>query len=67
MARRAKKAGIHCIALCGCTGDGYEKIMECGVTKVRTLAGDGVTPEYAMTHAEEVYYARALELMRDLS
>ena len=61
---RAKRAKIPCIALCGCTGEGYEKIAEHGVTTVATLTDKDISPEYAMEHAEELYYRRALEVIR---
>jgi len=63
---RSKKAGVPCIALCGCLGEGYEKIMDHGITKIVTLADDSITAEYAMDHAEEVYYKKALELFRTI-
>ncbi len=63
---RAKKAGVPCIALCGCLGDGYEHIKEHGITRIEALADDSITPEYAVSHAEEVYYQRALEVMKTL-
>ena len=59
--------GIPCVALCGSTGEGYESILEHGVTKVVTLSGADISAEYAMEHAEEVYYQRALEVMRGLA
>ena len=67
VAERAKRAGIPCIALCGSTGEGYESILEHGVTKVVTLSGSDISAEYAMEHAEEVYYQRALEVMREMA
>ena len=63
---RALRAGIPCIALCGSTAEGYEKILEHGITKIVTLAGDGISAEYAMEHSQEVYYQRALEIFRSL-
>ncbi len=62
---RAKKAGVPCIAICGCTGEGFEKIKEYGVSKVVTLTDDKVTQEYAMEHAEELYFKRAVQVMRE--
>ena len=64
--RRAKKSGISCVALCGCTGDGYEHILNYGITQVETLADDSISPEYAKEHAEEVYYHKALEMFKNL-
>ena len=66
VAQRAKKSGISCVALCGCTGDGYEQIFGYGITQVETLADDSISPEYAMEHAEEVYYHKALEMFKNL-
>ena len=61
---RALRAGIPCIAICGSTAEGYEKIFEPGITRIETLVKDDITPEYAMDHAEEVYYQRALEVFK---
>ncbi|MBQ7636419.1 MAG: glycerate kinase [Lachnospiraceae bacterium] len=63
---RAKRAGIPCIAICGCTGEGFEKIKECGVTKVVTLTDNNITPEQAMERAEEIYYKRAVQVLRSV-
>lgn len=63
---RAAKAGVPCVALCGCTGEGYEQIFNYGITRVETLVNDDVTLEYAMEHAEEVYYQKALEIFSSL-
>lgn len=32
VARRAKKAGIACVALCGCIGPEAERVLDCGVS-----------------------------------
>ncbi len=65
--QHAAKAGVPCVALCGCIGDGYEHIMNYGITRVETLADDSISPEYAMEHAEEVYYYKALEMFKTLN
>ena len=67
VAERAKKACIPCIAICGCTAEGYEKILEHGVTMITTLVGEDISTEHAMEHAEEVYYQRALGVMKSIS
>lgn len=67
VAKRAKRAGIPCVALCGCLGDGHESMMGAGITNVVTLAREGVSNEYAMQHAEELYYQRAVEVMQSLN
>ncbi len=64
--QRALQAGIPCIALCGSTGDGFEQIQQYGITEIVTLVGEGISSEYAMEHAEEVYYQRALEMFRKI-
>ena len=61
---RALRAGIPCIAICGSTAEGYERIFEHGITRIETLVKDDITPEYAMEHAEKVYYQRALEIFK---
>ena len=63
---RAKKAGIPCIALCGCAGEGYERIRDYGITRIETLADATVTPKYAMEHAEEVYYRKAMKIFEQI-
>ena len=66
VAKRAKKAGIPCMAICGCVGDGYEQIKESGIADIVTLTDENTSQEYAMQHAEELYYKRAVEMMRRL-
>lgn len=61
---RAAKAGIPCIAICGCLGGGYDSIREYGITQIETLTGDGIDTEYAIEHAEELYYKKAVEVLR---
>ena len=63
VAQRAKKAGIPCIAICGCLGEGYEKIKESGISDIVTLTDGNVSQEYAMQHAEELYFKRAVDVM----
>ena len=63
---RAKKAGIPGIALCGCTGDGYERIRDFGICGIETLTDDAITPKYAMEHAEEVYYRKAMKIFEQI-
>ncbi|MCR4584316.1 MAG: glycerate kinase [Lachnospiraceae bacterium] len=64
VAVRAKKAGIPCIAICGDLGEGYEHIRKSGVTDIVTLVDKDNTTEYAISHAEELYHKRAVEVMR---
>lgn len=66
VAKRAKKAGIPCMAICGSVGDGYEQIKESGIADIVTLTDENTSQEYAMQHAEKLYYKRAVEMMRRL-
>ncbi len=54
VAERAKRAGIPCMAICGCLGSGYELIKESGIADIVTLTDENTSPEYAMQHAERV-------------
>ena len=64
VAMRAKKAGIPCIAICGCLGDGYEHIKEFGITDIVALTDGNISQDYAMQHADELYYKKAVDVMR---
>ncbi|MCR4642381.1 MAG: glycerate kinase [Lachnospiraceae bacterium] len=66
VAERAKRAGIPCMAICGCLGSGYELIKESGIADIVTLTDENTSPEYAMQHAEELYYKRAIDVMRGM-
>ena len=47
-------------------GDGFEQIKQYGITEIVTLVCEDTSAEYAMEHAEEVYYQRALEVFRKI-
>ena len=64
VAIRAQKAGVPCIALCGCLGDGYETISRYGITCIETLTSDNIDIEYAIEHAEELYYQKAVNILQ---
>ena len=51
VAARCRAAGVPCIAVCGCLGDGAEDLLGCGVTEL--LATVGEPSAEAMRHAEE--------------
>ena len=51
VAARCRAAGVPCIAVCGCLGDGAEDLLGCGVTEL--LATVGEPSAEAMLHAEE--------------
>ena len=62
----AKEYGIPVIALCGCTGRGYEEIYEHGISRVITTAGAGMEPAEAMEHAEELYMKAAAKMFFEI-
>lgn len=45
VARRAKKAGVPCIALCGSVGEGAERVYDHGVTAVFSSVGEACSFE----------------------
>jgi glycerate kinase len=62
----AKRAAIPCIALCGCLGTGYELIRDYGITRIESLGDDNISSQYAMEHAKELYYEKALKVFGDV-
>jgi glycerate kinase len=38
VAAAARRAGVACIAICGCVGDGYEAVHEAGIAAVVPIA-----------------------------
>ena len=64
--KRALKQGIPAIALCGCTGEGYERILEYGIGKVWTTRLEGMELSEAMQRAEELYLQRAVQMFEYL-
>ena len=63
---RAQKAGVPCIAICGCLGEGFDKIKKYGITNIVTLVNDSISQEAAIEKAEEIYYQRAKGVLTDL-
>ncbi len=63
---RAKARGIPVIGLCGSLGEGADALYGCGISSLMTIMEDDMTVEYAMEHAEELYYNAAVKLFRDL-
>ncbi|MBR4725901.1 MAG: glycerate kinase [Lachnospiraceae bacterium] len=63
IADRARKHGIPVIALCGCTGDRFEKIYDHGISEVWTTKPDGMELSEAIERAEELYLKTAREML----
>ena len=51
VAARCRAAGVPCIAVCGCLGDGADALLECGVTQIVSTV-DAPSAD-ALLHAEE--------------
>ncbi|MCR5324279.1 MAG: glycerate kinase [Lachnospiraceae bacterium] len=64
--KRALKQGIPAVALCGCTGEGYEQIFDHGISKVWTTMPEGMELSKAMQRAEELYLQRAIQMFEHL-
>ena len=62
---RAKMLGIPAFALCGSLGEGYEGILEHGISMIRRTAEEGMALSEAMSRAEELYLKAAVKLFRD--
>lgn len=63
VAGRCKSKKIPCIAIVGCTGDGWESILSHGVTDV-VVTSRGVNMNEALVHAEH-YYRMAADRVFD--
>ncbi len=63
---RALKAGIPAVALCGCTGDGYDGIFGHGIKKVWTTKPLDMKTDEAMERAEELYLKAAFGMFKEI-
>lgn len=63
VAKRCKKAGKPCIAIVGGMGERAEEMLSL-VDSIAVTAQGPCTLEYAMEHAEELYYSAALRTLR---
>lgn len=52
VAQVAKLSGIPVIALCGCTGDGYQAVYECGIDAVFSVVPRAMELPVALAEAE---------------
>lgn len=62
----AKRLGIPCIGLSGSLGEGAEMIFNYGISSLHCIVDRPMTLEYAMTHAEALYYRAAVRLFRTI-
>ena len=63
VAKRCQKAGKPCIAIVGGMGERAEEMLSL-VDSIAVTAQGPCTLEYAMEHAEELYYSAALRTLR---
>ena len=54
------------MVLSGSIGEGNEIAYETGIKKMVSVMKDGMTPEYAMEHAKELYYNAATEMFKNI-
>ena len=64
VAQRAKSKGVPVIGICGCLGEGWEGLLDCGISEVLAIAGEGMSTEESMSRAKELYYLTALKVLR---
>ena len=64
IAGRCKAQNKPCIAIVGCTGDGYQSILACGVTDIYVTSGD-MDMYAAMAHADN-YYRKTADAVFDM-
>ncbi len=64
--KRGLKYGIPVIALCGGTGDGYEKLYDYGITKIISVS-EGENIEKVLAEPEKYYYLKAVEMFAGIS
>ena len=66
VALRAQKAGVPVTAIVGSLGEGWEGLLECGISKIIPIAPEGMSVEESMDRAEELYYEAAKKYLLTL-
>ena len=64
VAKVAKQAGVPCIAICGCVGEGYEAVHKIGISSVIPVAHGFFDPDNPSKGARERIRACAVEVGR---
>ncbi len=67
VAKVAKQAGVPCIAICGCVGEGYEAVHKIGISSVIPVAHGFFDPDDPSKGAHERIRACAVEVGRLLA
>lgn len=66
IAKRAKEKNVPVMVLSGSIGKGNEIAYEMGIKKMVSVMKDGMTLQYAMEHAKELYYNAATEMFKNI-
>ena len=64
VAKVAKQAGVPCIAICGCVGEGYEAVHKIDISSVIPVAHGFFDPDNPSKGARERIRACAVEVGR---
>ena len=64
VARVARQAGVPCVAICGCVGEGYEAVHRIGIASVIPVAHGFFDPDNPSKGAHERIRACAVEVGR---
>ncbi|MBQ8358057.1 MAG: glycerate kinase [Clostridia bacterium] len=63
VAKAAARAAIPVYALVGCIGDDKQTLLEMGLAGITAIGDLAPSPEYSMTHADELLEAAAAEMI----
>ncbi len=64
VAKRCRAAGVPCVALVGCVGEGAERALGCGLTKY-VVIGEGLDPAESIARTGELLGQAAAQLARE--
>lgn len=56
---RARAAGVPAVGIAGSLGEGWQGLLDCGISEIIPIMMGGMTTEEAMERAEELYYEAA--------
>lgn len=56
---RSKAAGVPVVGIAGSLGEGWQGLLDCGISRIIPLMTGSMTAEEAMERAEELYYEAA--------
>lgn len=59
---RCMRLGVPCVGVSGSLGEGFEKVMDCGIESIVTSIDRMMSLDEVITHAEEKYYWAAVRM-----